>query len=357
MKTAIFLGAGASKAEGAPLQSELFKEYFLFNRSKGSMFYNSDMERELCTFFEQIFTMNVDESNLDHIDFPTFEEVLGVVDQAIIRNESLKDYDLDNINVDSNRLRQIRTYLILLMVHIIDEKLKGQQDYHVKLINNLILNNILRDTIFISTNYDILIDNALTYIRDNGIDLDYSIDFANYERDDGWKHPRNEKAVHLFKLHGSLNWLYCPTCNNITITPLEKGISRLIMNIGKAGCPDCETLYSPILIPPTFFKNMSNVFIQQIWNKAEQHLRKVDHLIFCGYSFPDADVHVKYLIKRIQTNRNSSLNITVINHYEGKSVKEVDDEKSRYNRFLGHSVNYTEASFQDFSQDPIQFMK
>jgi hypothetical protein len=26
--TAIFLGAGASKAEGAPLQGELFREYF-----------------------------------------------------------------------------------------------------------------------------------------------------------------------------------------------------------------------------------------------------------------------------------------------------------------------------------------
>jgi len=38
--TAIFLGAGASKAEGAPLQGELFADYFSspsFRRSRGKM--------------------------------------------------------------------------------------------------------------------------------------------------------------------------------------------------------------------------------------------------------------------------------------------------------------------------------
>ena len=47
--TAIFLGAGASKAEGAPLQGELFRDYFSSAIFKSS---HDDMDRELATFFK-----------------------------------------------------------------------------------------------------------------------------------------------------------------------------------------------------------------------------------------------------------------------------------------------------------------
>lgn len=354
MKTAIFLGAGASKAEGAPLQGEMFKEYFKFVKQPQSMFF-SERHSQLDTFFQQIFNIDVNLMNLDLIDFPTFEEVLGVLDQAILRNETLKDYDLDNINDNSNRLRQIRTYVILAMAEIIDNKLLVHKGLHNKLIKRLINENVLENCIFLTTNYDILIDNALSKLIDRNIPLDYLIEFENFNRVNDWRRP-SRNANKLFKLHGSLNWLFCPTCNNITLTPLEKGISRLFTNIGDAICPDCETLYTPILIPPTFFKNMGNVFIQQIWNKAEQELRKVDHVIFCGYSFPDADVHIKYLLKRIQTNREMPMRFTVINrpHKELVSLSAQDEEK-RYKRFLGPTVHYTKASFEEFVADPILF--
>ncbi len=54
--TAIFLGAGASKTEGAPLQGELFKEYF---SSPDFMGKNSKMNRELAEFFSLMFKLNV----------------------------------------------------------------------------------------------------------------------------------------------------------------------------------------------------------------------------------------------------------------------------------------------------------
>ncbi len=57
-ETAIFLGAGASKAEGAPLQGELFKEYF--SSAAFQQGYASS-DRDLATFFELIFGINVDE--------------------------------------------------------------------------------------------------------------------------------------------------------------------------------------------------------------------------------------------------------------------------------------------------------
>lgn len=54
----------------------------------------------------------------------------------------------------------------------------------------------LKTTAFISLNYDILIDNALTEIHDV-IDLDYGIQFTNFEKTDDWHKPRVNRA----KLH------------------------------------------------------------------------------------------------------------------------------------------------------------
>jgi hypothetical protein len=58
--TAIFLGSGASKAEGAPLQGELFRDYF-----SSDLFRNSrdEMDRELSTFFLKMFRISTGEQS------------------------------------------------------------------------------------------------------------------------------------------------------------------------------------------------------------------------------------------------------------------------------------------------------
>jgi hypothetical protein len=82
----------------------------------------------------------------------------------------------------------------------------------------------------------------------------------------------------------------------------------------------------------------------------------VKHVIFCGYSFPDADIHIKYLLKRAQTNREGPMRFTVVNHYPGKDQKEAGQEKYRYERFLGAGVDYTLKSFSDFAAAPLQII-
>jgi len=357
MKTAIFFGAGASKAEGAPLQGELVKEYFKFIKANKPTYYTSEMESELRTFFHLIFSIDVDHSDLDKIIFPTFEEILGILDQAIQRNETLKEYDLDNIASNNNRLRNIRLHIIMLMAQIIHEKLKTYLNLHENLCKQLAQTNLIKGILFVTTNYDILIDNALVKLIDAPyhLGLDYGIDFRNFLSQDDWQRP-GINSIKLFKLHGSLNWLYCPTCNNVTLTPKEKGVIRLLPNMyghEKKNCPHCESLYVPMIIPPSFFKNMNNVFLNIIWNKIEQELRNIQHIIFCGYSFPDADIHIKYLLKRIQTNRKTEIKFTVINNFPSKKEDLKKEEKIRYQRFLGSNVNYTGLSFEDFVNDPI----
>lgn len=349
MKTAIFLGAGASAAEGAPIQSNLFKDYFRLLKRRGNI-YIHEHERELATFFQLMFDIDVDNDNLDNIVFPTYEEALGVLDLADLRNESFKDFANINFASNSGRIKFLRLYLVYLMADIINESLLTSNNLHRRLIRNLQNTNNLKNTIFLTTNYDILTDNALLSINPQRR-IDYGVEFVNYNTEFD---ETNRNKAKLYKLHGSLNWLYCPTCNSLRITPNEKGVSKLMTDPTQSFCQACDTIYSPIIVPPTFYKDLSKVFLNQVWYKAERELLNVDHIIFCGYSFPDADIHIKYLIKRIQKNRQNphNLKITVINNHTGKNNEIKLDEKNRYQRFLGNTVNYTDFSFEDFVDNP-----
>ena len=355
MKTAIFLGAGASASEGAPIQNKLFRDYFKICKAAGNYGY-TEMERKLATFFMLMFDIDVDHGNLDNIVFPTFEEALGILDLAEIRNESFREFSNLNIASNSGQLKFMRLYLTLLMAKTIHEKLISTKKIHSKLVKNLKNKNKLQDVFFLSTNYDILIDNALTSLYPE-ISLDYGVDFANFNEPNDWTKPSND-GVKLFKIHGSLNWLYCPTCNNLRLTPKEKGVIKLLAEdsylSNQVFCKKCETIYSPIIVPPTFYKDFTNVFLNLVWNKAEQSLLEAKHVIFCGYSFPDADMHIKYLIKRVQKNRRGEtpLRISIINNHKGKKKSIKDEEKGRYERFLGNSVNYTKLSFEQFAERP-----
>lgn len=350
--TAIFLGAGASKAEGAPLQGELFKEYFSSDLFRDS---HDSMDRDLATFFLQMFRIDVDQ-DVSKVEFPTFEEVLGLTDLAIIRKEGFRYFDIENRAVNSGSLRFIAQHLVFLVAKILDAKLQDRAPLHRKLVSALNAVGELRNLVFVSTNYDILIDNALTDEHSNGgIDLDYGVEFRNFDRPNDWRRPTLDNRIQLFKPHGSLNWLFCRTCNELEITPKEKGVvTRLISQIELAPCKRCESVYSPLIVPPTFYKDMNNVFLSSIWNRTDVALQKVNHIIFCGYSFPDADIHIKYLLKRAQTNRQTLMKYTVINHFKDKKEEECKQEEYRYKRFLGPTVNYTAMSFEDFVADPVK---
>ncbi|MFA6151857.1 MAG: SIR2 family protein [Chitinophagaceae bacterium] len=350
MNTAIFLGAGASAAEGAPIQTNLFKDYFHLIRNRSGLA-TPQHERELATFFALMFDIDVDNSDLENVLFPTFEEALGMLDLADLKNESFRDFTNINFASNSGQIKFLRLYLVYLMADIIDHSLRQSKNIHRKLIRELKSNGDLDSTIFLTTNYDILCDNALQDLYPEN-KPDYGVDFVN-KREETLNLP-DLKGIKLFKLHGSLNWLYCPTCNNLRITHYEKGVYKLMVDPAVARCHKCLTVYSPIIVPPTFYKDLSKVFLSQVWNRAENELSEVDHLIFCGYSFPDADIHIKYLIKRIQKNRRNpqSLKITVINNHEGKKQETKDEERLRFQRFLGHNVDYTDYGFEEFADNP-----
>lgn len=343
IKNVIFLGAGASKADGAPLQGDLFSVFFAEQFSHSS---ETELKIKIQNFFQEYFGIQPDNTNPT---YPTFEEVLGILEFALSREEQFKG------NLSIADLVDIRKSLIMMIAVILDRKLRGSAHYHRKLVNKLKDNNTLQETCFVSLNYDILIDNAIAEVHPD-FDLDYGIDFTNYSRDDDWHKPSSKIAVKLFKLHGSLNWLYCPICNSLTLTPKKKGVCKLLYNPDECSCLHCNSSTVPIIIPPTYFKVMSNYYLREVWHKTEEVLRTAEKLIFCGYSFPDADIHVKYLLKRVELHRDRNFEIVVANNHETKTPFEKEEEEKRFRRFLkdADSINYSECSFEEYCDDPFQ---
>jgi hypothetical protein len=84
IETVIFSGAGASKFEGAPLQGESFRDYFSSPDYRSSY---EKMDRELATFFALMFRIDVDNRDLSKVEFPTFEEVLGLASNPLDLDE------------------------------------------------------------------------------------------------------------------------------------------------------------------------------------------------------------------------------------------------------------------------------
>ena len=352
MSTVIFLGAGASASDGAPVQSSLLRDYFKGITGRTG---HGDIERELRTYFWETFRINVDSPELDSVQFPTFEEAIGMLDLAEIRSESFKDFDRVGVASNSGRIRRMRFYLIYAMATVIKEKAQ-MATWHRCLVKHLQSAELIEDVSVISANYDIFIDNSLSEVLDfdePGNAIDYGVDFKNQEY---WGKPHDD-AVGLYKVHGSLNWLFCPACSDLFITPFQKGAAQIAEDPMSATCSRCDTLRSPVIIPPTFYKDMSNVHLANIWRRAESSLMDADQVIFCGYSFPQADTHIKYMLKRAETNRRSpGFDVTVCNWHSNKDQAEASAEEERYNRFFLRNVDYLEKSFGDFATAPEEFI-
>ncbi len=342
----IFLGAGASAAEGAPLQRDLFREYYAARRNGTLETLDYQVPSELIRFFKLAFGMDLNAETPDKANQPTLEEVLGIIETALTRSESFKGF---GIMPNDPKLQQVREQLILLIGAILGVP-RARPGYHRKLVRSLAKADWLLNTAVVSLNYDIYMDNAVLNARDEfDIDLDYGTDFANFDHHDDWARPRPERSFPFYKLHGSLNWLYCPRCTALTLTPKVKGV---LSRRQKGRCA-CDEQLVPIIVPPSFFKVMSNFHLQSVWRKTEQALAAAKRIVFCGYSLPDADIHIKYLLKRVEINRiGLAASVFVINDHEKKKAEERTAEIDRYRRLWcdPSRVRFKQLSFQQFCE-------
>lgn len=168
--------------------------------------------------------------------------------------------------------------------------------------------NVNDENCFISFNYDLLLDRALG-INSHDLFGDYNLNFIGAENFPGYdrilKKQRLNKDVDLLKLHGSMNWGRCKKCNSIDLAFHRKYRSYYKTIPGKLRvCSKCKTKITPLLIPPTYRKQIAEYGIDHLWDKAGEFLSRADHIAIIGYSFPDPDIESKWLFKKSLAQNN-----------------------------------------------------
>lgn len=167
----------------------------------------------------------------------------------------------------------------------------------------------------------------------------------------------------LLKIHGSLNWSYCPSCNRLDLGVSESGKTyKMLEELYKANpleeryschgfpCPSCSTFVEPILITPTQLKDYRNPQVAKVWTLAEHALRSAQQAIIIGYSLPDDDLDVIYLLKRGigQLAARSPQNITVVEYAPGDPPQAIGKHPvgRRYRSIFGPNIEWRTDGFE-----------
>ena len=223
----VFLGAGASAAEGIPLQRDLFTSYFESLRSTGDGGPIADI---VGTFFQVAFGIDVTRLRRGRL-LPTFEEVLGIVDLAVARREALHGIPMEAAESNGLDLLTIRRSIVLALADAIRRTSPPAVALHSSMVLALQRQRRLPRTAFITTNYDTLIDDALYdhVARPQAGRDEPVVEYGFHEIVPSSPLGRARSAPLLLKIHGSLNWLHCPVCTDLVVThgpDTSEGCSR-----------------------------------------------------------------------------------------------------------------------------------
>jgi hypothetical protein len=309
----IVLGAGASFADGAPLQSNLLP---LIVNDRDGRIRNTERGRQLQAFLAENFSWD----EAEHV-FPSLEGVFGFLDYFIQRSESLSGrYSLSD-------LVSIRRTLIYAIHFLLSRSAQPSSKAYPEFWRQIALKN--RNVSVVSLNYDTLLEDAFDGIYQRFGMIDYCIHLMNYDDPEGmeafnwWINPREPLSIFsseddpvpikILKPHGSLNWKYCGSCNQVLLTPwdtsldLERGgFVKQVFLEGIGFQPDPEdyicpldgTAFEPLILPPSHVKQLTHPVINQIFSEILRELHAAKRVIFIGYSFPEADVHFRAIIKK-----------------------------------------------------------
>jgi hypothetical protein len=344
--TAVIFGAGATKACGGPLTNEILPAVFQLR---------GELEREgylarLEDFLVGNFHLPPEPTRRWH-HFPPLPLVLSLVDTALDRGDAFAQC------WTPSDLRIVREALEYAVFALLDLRLRRIQHHYARFLGALYEADVSGITL-ISLNYDIIPDNELARVahqRGLGALPDYGCDIATAT------YRSIPKFGRLLKLHGSLNWLYCPNCHrlDIGVSPSGRGTVKVLdalyvdeldlnKNYGCHGnpCEECGTYVRPVLITPTHVKDYRNPHVARVWYEAARALREAERAVFVGYSMPDDDVEVIYLFKRGLAHLEPA-NITVVEYApNGPAALDRHPVGQRYRALFGDRIDWQTTGFE-----------
>ena len=339
----LILGAGATRACNGPMTNDI-----LFEADQAA----AEIEREgyislLDRFLVDVFRLPPKPCRVKS-SYPGLPLLMSLIDTGIDRGQPL------HANYGVKELREVRAALEYAIFAVLDYKLRGRiPDLHLAATN--LLFTVGMEPRLISLNYDIIADNMLA-ARSDGTFPDYGCDVGT-ETYRKWS-----KFGRLLKLHGSLNWLYCPNCHRLDVAVsrsgrFSKALDQLFIEEGREGndldhrytcgsspCKNFKTAVRPVMITPTQKKDYRNPHIAQVWYKAEEVLRSANSAVFVGYSMPADDVEVIYLLKRGLDHLRAQ-QITVVEFDEKNRAVAEHEVGQRYQSVFGPGIEWHTCGF------------
>lgn len=370
-KTALVFGAGATAACGGPMTANILPDAYqaVRDHEDPELFGREDFFGDLAQFLRDEFHVDPFDAGAPPQAYPPLPLLLSLVDTALDRKQPL------GLHYGLRQLRKVRQAIEYAVFALLDHRLRrmtGDRNHYRRALD-MVRERTGEDPTVITLNYDILVDNAMlgrnedrqiTAIPDYGVDLAYS------------RAIQPEKKGLLLKIHGSLNWFHCPACSRLSL-----GISRSLASTYKvtgdlfaAGhdldewytchgkpCDFCaeaahgetQAYVEPLLITPTHLKDYRNPHISRLWYLAEKTLREAERVVFVGYSLPDDDLEVAYLLKRGLAGKDPA-QLTAV-EYDPLQHRDLmaHDVGRRYRSLLGiRPEGWRTDGFQGWIADP-----
>lgn len=334
------LGAGFSKAAGLPLQRELLPEIMKFEKND---FHYTLAKIKVMDFISENFH-NVNIENL------TLEDLFTILDKAVLGKEYFGGYGWEELH--SIRKGLVHALLVLIASKMTEAKEKTTlySEMCRFIINNQLKKEGLDHNIkIISLNWDTIFESVINTLKaDNKVDnINYGYGVFSHSlkgKNTGNVFTRR-KDLKIIKLHGSINWQYCPNCGRLFIDRFK--------NIGvnyETNCPNCpqtnkerEIILEEMIITPTMLKEYQNHHLKLSWQQAFIELSQADIAIFIGYSFPLSDYELRYLFKKALSK---NVKLEVVLH----KVDETNGTKGRYENFFGSEVKFNFDGFEEWWQ-------
>jgi hypothetical protein len=346
--TVVVFGAGATKACGGPLTAEILPRAFAPNVRNAIQ--RQDYMKILDDFLVQNFHVPHSAANRKRSDYPALPLLLSLIDTAIDRNQPIANWSAD-------RLIKVRQSLEYVIFALLDLRLRRTaRNCYLELLKRLYLKS---EPIVISLNYDLIADNAIIKLSQRLFQEGRFPAYGCEIKTSTYRNPA-QYFGRLFKLHGSLNWMYCPGCHRLDIGVsksdrlMVKVLGRLYAEnpslearYSKSHCRECKTLVRPVLITPTHHKDYRNPHVAQVWYQAERALREAKRIIFVGYSLPDDDVDVVYLFKRGLINTPTK-NITVIEKDKERRSLKRHPVGARYRSLFGDQITWWNTGLESY---------
>lgn len=301
-KRVYILGAGASVDAGGPLMSNWPKRLCEMDASvvPENHWGNEFTSREIIEMIQTYINNNlVRENNWDIEELLTYTYTLELIGQPI------------NINPPDGSLVPIppslfRRGMIWLMKKSLEISLeKPIPDMYLLFASSLQADN----NAIINLNYDLVIEDALQQTKKPYF---YALD--TYKDHTGLTNS-SEARIPLLKLHGSMNWQMCMG-ESRGVPPKENIADCRIIHTYETKqishdpfeddpCPACgRNMFETLIVPPIIGKFEHVRVLKSVWNIAAADLFLADEVVAIGYSMPEADQMIKFLLRA--TSREAS---------------------------------------------------